>query len=134
MRLNPYLNFNGQCETAFRFYERCFGGRLIAMSPYEGSPMENEVPAAWHKKILHARLQVGEVLLMGGDELPEDYVAPKGFNVTLGLTDPAEADQIFSALAENGVVRMPLQETFWAFLFGMVTDRFGIPWMINCEK
>lgn len=104
------------------------------MSPYEGSPMENEVPSDWRKKILHARMQVGDVLLMGGDELPEDYEAPKGFNVTLGFDDPAAAERVFNALAENGTVRLPLQETFWAVRFGMVTDQFGIPWMINCEK
>ena len=104
MQLNPYLNFNGQCETAFKFYEQCFGGRMVAMSAFEGSPMENEVPPAWRKKILHARLQVGAVLLMGGDELPEDYEVPKGFNVTLGLDDPADAERIFGALAESGTV------------------------------
>jgi PhnB protein len=86
------------------------------------------------QKILHARMQVGDALLMGGDELPEDYDAPKGFNVTLGFDNPADAERVFGALAENGTVRMPLQETFWAVRFGMVTDRFGIPWMINCEK
>ena len=134
MHLNPYLNFNGQCETAFRFYEQCFGGRIIAMSPFAGSPMETEVPPEWRGKILHARMQVGTVLLMGGDELPEAYEAPRGFNVTLGIDEPAEAERIFAALAESGTVRMPLQETFWAVRFGMVTDRFGIPWMINCEK
>ena len=134
MQLNPYLNFNGQCEAAFRFYEQCFGGRIIAMSPFEGSPMEAEVPPEWRSKILHARMQVGNVLLMGGDELPEDYEVPRGFNVTLGIDDPAEAEGVFAALAENGTMRMPLQETFWALRFGMVTDRFGIPWMINCEK
>ena len=134
MQLNPYLNFNGQCETAFRFYEQCFGGTIVAMSPFAGSPMEKEVPSEWRQKILHARLLVGDVFLMGGDELPEDYEVPKGFNVTLGFEEPTDAERVFSELAVDGMVRMPLQETFWALRFGMVTDRFGIPWMINCEK
>ncbi len=96
--------------------------------------MEQEVPPERRKKILHARMQVGDVLLMGGDELPKDYENPQGFNVTLGPSDPADAERIFAMLAEHGTVRMPLQETFWAVRFGMVTDQFGIPWMINCEK
>ena len=84
--------------------------------------------------IKKAAAQRRNVLLMGGDELPEDYEAPRGFNVTLGIDDPAQAERVFAALAENGTMRMPLQPTFRALRFGMVTDRFGIPWMINCEK
>ncbi|MEO8205328.1 MAG: glyoxalase/bleomycin resistance/extradiol dioxygenase family protein [Chthoniobacterales bacterium] len=134
MHLNPYLNFNGQCEAAFQVYARILGGTIIAMSPFAGTPMEGEVPPDWQNKILHARMAWGEMLLMGGDELPEDYEAPKGFNVTLNITDPADADRIFAALADGGTIRMPIQETFWAHRFGMLTDPFGIPWMINCEK
>ena len=133
MRLNPYLGFNGQCEAAFKFYERCLRGKIEAMLSHEGTPMENQVPAEWRKKILHARLVVGDAVLMGGDMPPERYEAPKGLSVTIGVTEPAEAERIFKALSENGTVTMPLQQTFWAVRFGMLVDRFGIPWMINCE-
>jgi len=133
MQLNPYLGFNGQCEAAFKFYERCLRGKIEAMLSHEGTPMENQVPAEWRKKILHARLVVGDAVLMGGDMPPERYEAPKGLSVTIGVAEPAEAERIFKALSENGTVTMPLQQTFWAVRFGMLVDRFGIPWMVNCE-
>src|SRR5439155_23361729 len=90
-------------------------------------------PAEWRKKILHARLVVGDAVLMGGDMPPERYESPKGFSVTIGVTEPTEAERIFKALSENGTVTMSLQQTFWAVRFGMLVDRFGIPWMVNCE-
>jgi PhnB protein len=134
MQLNPYLNFNGQCEEAFRFYEQCFGGKIEFMMTHEGSPMADQVPKEWGKKIMHARLSVGNQVLLGSDAHGDCYAAPKGFAVSIDVTEPAEADRIFNALAENGTVQMPIQETFWAKRFGMLADRFGIPWMINCSK
>ena len=92
------------------------------------------MPPEWRGKILHTRMMVGDVALMGGDELPEDYVAPQGFNVTLNVEQAAAAERIFAALSESGTVTVPLQETFWAVRYGMLTDQFGIPWMINCER
>jgi len=134
MQLNPYLLFNGQCETAFKFYEKCLGGKIEAMILHEGTPAADQVPAEWRKKILHARLVVGDQVLMGSDAPPDRFQKPQGFSVSLGVKDPAEAERIFLALAENGKVRMPIQKTFWAARFGMLVDRFGIPWMLNCEK
>jgi PhnB protein len=86
----------------------------------------------WHGKIMHARL--GDRALMGSDAPPGRFDAPKGFHMSIGVDDPGEAERIFHALAENGTVTMPIQETFWAARFGMLVDQFGIPWMINCEK
>lgn len=134
MQLNPYLTFNGQCEAAFKFYERCLGGKIEAMIPHAGTPVEQHVPPEWCKKILHARLTMGGEVLMGSDAPPDRYEEPKGFSVSLQIKDPADAERIFAALAENGVVRMPLQQTFWAARFGMLVDRFGTPWMINCDQ
>ena len=134
MQLNPYLLFNGQCEAAFRFYERCLGGRIVAMMPHAGTPAEGQVPPEWRDKIIHARLVVGDQVLMGSDAPPDHFEKPQGFSVTLGIDNPVEAERFFNALAENGTVRMPIQQTFWAERFGMLVDRFGIPWMINCEK
>jgi PhnB protein len=134
MQLNPYLLFNGQCEAAFRFYEKCLGGKIEAMLTHEGTPAEQDVPPEWRKKILHARLTVGDQVLMASDAPPERYEKPKGFSVSLNVNAPAEAERIFHALAENGKVQMPLEQTFWAIRFGMCVDRFGIPWMVNCEK
>ncbi|HEY2918511.1 MAG TPA: VOC family protein [Candidatus Binatia bacterium] len=134
MQLNPYLTFNGQCEAAFKFYEQCLGGKIVAMVAHAGTPAEEHVPAEWRNKILHARLIVGDEVLMGSDAPPDRYEEAKGFSVTLGVDDPVDAERIFYALAEKGTVRMPLQQTFWALRFGMLVDRFGIPWMVNCEQ
>jgi len=98
------------------------------------SPMAGDVPVDWQKKIMHARMTVGEAVLMGADAPPDRYDAPKGFSVSLGIDTPAEAERIFNALAAGGTVQMPIQPTFWAERFGMVVDRFDIPWMVNCEK
>ena len=129
-----YLNFDGRCEAAFRFYERCFGGKVTSLITWGDSPMAKEAPPEWAAKILHATLSIGDVVLLGGDMLPKQYRQPQGFSVLLGLNDPVEAERIFAALTEEGTVDVPLQETFWASRYGWVTDRFGIPWTINCGE
>ncbi len=134
MQLNPYLMFDGQCEAAFKFYEGCLGGRIVAMVTHAESPVADQTPPpGWGDRILHARLIVGDTVLMGSDSPPEHQEAMKGFSVNIGIEDPAEAERVFHALAEGGTVRMPIQRTFWAERFGMLVDRFGTPWMINCE-
>ena len=134
MQVNPYLSFDGQCEAAFKLYERCFGGKIECMMTHDSRPGEYPVAAEWQKKILHATLRVGDQVLIGADAFPDRYQKPQGFSVTLGLKDQAEAERIFKALAERGTVEMALQETFWAVRFGVLVDRFGIPWTINCER
>jgi PhnB protein len=134
MRFSPYLNFSGQCEAAFKFYAKSLSGKLENMMTYAGSPVESHVPPDWRQKILHARLSVGDQILMGCDAPPDRFEQPKGFSVAIQIKDPAEAERIFEALAEGGTVRMPLQQTFWAARFGMLVDRFGTPWMVNCEQ
>ncbi len=132
MQLNPYLFFNGQCEAAFKAYAECLDGKIEAMIPHAGTPAEQGVPPEWRNKILHARMTVGNEVLMGSDAPPGRYEVPKGFSVSLEIRDPAEAERVFNTLAEKGDVHMPMQKTFWAERFGMLTDRFGTPWMINC--
>ena len=134
VQLHPYLNFNGQCRKAFTFYEQCLGGQIVMIQTHADSPIAGEVPSEWHDRILHARLVVGDAVLMGSDSPPEHYAPPQGLYVSVQVDDPADADRIFHALAENGMVTMPIEETFWAARFGMVVDRFGTPWMINCER
>ncbi len=92
------------------------------------------MPAEWGDKIMHARMTVGNQILMASDAPPGRYNKPAGFSVNIGLTDAAEADRVFNALAEKGQVHMPIGETFWAVRFGMLVDQFGIPWMVNVEK
>jgi len=134
MQLNPYLFFNGQCEAAFKFYAELLGGKIIAMMTHAATPAENQVPPEWREKIIHARMVVGGQLLMGSDAPPGHFQQPQGFSVSLLVDEPEDAERIFHTLAENGTVKMPLQKTFWAIRFGMLVDRFGIPWMVNCEE
>ncbi len=135
MQLSTYLFFNGNCEAAFKFYERVLGGKIEMMMTHTGTPAEKEVPLEWRDKIMHARLNVDGFALMASDAPPgRNDKAVGGFSVSLNLNDPARAERIFHALAENGTVRMPIQETFWAERFGMLVDQFGTPWMVNCDK
>jgi PhnB protein len=134
MKLNPHLEFSGQCEAAFKFYEKCLGGEIVMMMKYGDSPMAEEMPPELRDKIIHATFALGDHVLTGADAAPEVYEKPRGFSLLLSLDVAAEADRIFMALAENGVVEMALEETFWALRFGMVVDQFGTPWMINCGK
>jgi PhnB protein len=133
MQVNAYLSFNGGCEEAFRCYERAFGGQLGTIFRYGGSPMAAQRPADWQDKVMHTTLTVGQQVLNVGDVAPGQYEEPKGFSLSLNMTNEADAERIFSELAKDGRVIMALQKTFWAERFAHVVDRFGIPWMINCE-
>ncbi len=134
MRINTYLTFNGQCEAAFRHYEKCLGGKIVFMLKYGDSPMAGDTPTERRDHILHATFQLGDQVLGGVDSPPETYRKPQGFFVTLNLSDVAEAERIFASLAENGNVQMALQETFWAKRFGVLVDQFGTPWMMDCAS
>ena len=134
MKLTPYLSFDGQCEAAFHFYEKCLGGKITFMMTFGESPMADQAPPEWSKKILHTTLTVGDQLLQGSDAFPGAYQKPQGISVSISITAVADAERIFHALAEKGEVQMPIQETFWAQRFGVLTDQFGTPWLINCEK
>lgn len=134
MQINPYLSFNGDCEAAFKLYEECLAGKLGPIFRYAGSPMADQVPADWQNKIMHASVAIGEQIVMGGDVAPDRYEKPRGFSLSLQLTSTTQAEQIFHRLAKDGTVLVPLEKTFWAALYGVVTDRFGIPWTINCEE
>jgi PhnB protein len=131
MNLSFHLTFAGQCEAAFAFYESCLGGTIVTMLRYGDSPMAAQTPPEWRDKIVHATIKIGGNLLAGADALPRDYLPPQGFFVLLDIDDVSEAERVFHSLSENGTVHMPMQETFWATRFGVLTDRFGIPWEIN---
>jgi PhnB protein len=133
MQLITYLTLGGQCEAAFKFYEACLRGKIEALITFGSTPSATEMPASWKDKIMHARLSVGDQVLMGSDGQPNQPVESKGFSVSVVVKDPAEADRIFAALAKNATVSMPIQKTFFAERFGMLTDQFGVPWMVNCE-
>ena len=134
LSINLGLHFNGECEAAFKFYERCFGAKTRMLLAWGSSPLAAQAPPGFGAKILHASLPIGGTVLTGGDVAPAHYAPPRGFGIQIGVDDVDEAERLFAMLAEGGTVGMPLQETFWARRYGVVVDRFGIPWEINCEK
>lgn len=133
MQLNPYLIFNGDCAEAFKFYEQTLGGQIESQMTFAGSPAAEHVPAEFADKVLHATMKIEGQTIMASDAPPGKYERPTGISVAIGLNDRDRGERIFNALAENGRVEMPFQKTFWASGFGMCVDRFGIPWMVNCE-
>ena len=132
--LNPYLFYSGNCEAAFKYYEKVLGGKIEMMLRSDEAPESMPATPGWEKKIMHARMTVGDQVLMASDAPPGRRDDMKGFSVALQIPDPAEAERVFHALADKGTVQLPIQETFWARRFGMLVDQFGTPWMINCEK
>ena len=134
MQIHPYLAFDGQCEAAFNFYEKCLGGKITFKMTNGESPMAAQMPPEAHGRIMHMALEVGNQVVAGADAPPGHFKKPQGFCVSINTDDAATAERTFNALAENGHVDMPMQETFWALRFGMLTDQFGIPWMVNCSR
>ena len=132
MQVNPYLFYNGNCEAAFKYYEKVLGGEIEAMLTHEGTPAAEHTPPEWQKKIIHAKISIDGEVLMASDAPPGHFHQPQGFSVSLTVEDPAEAERKFKALSEGGSVNMPFGKTFFSKGFGMGTDQFGIPWMVNC--
>ena len=134
MQLSPYLFFNGQCAEAIKFYEQAIGAKLLFKMTWGESPMAGELPPEAHNWIMHSTLQLGEGQIMCADSPPGSYEKPAGMSVSLHVSDAGEGERLFKALSENGNAAMPFQKTFWSSGFGMAVDRFGIPWMVNCEQ
>ena len=134
MKLSPYLMFNGDCAEAFKFYEQTFGGKILGLMTNGTSPMAHKTAPELKDKIMHAALLIGDVTLMGADAPPGRYEKPQGIHVTVAIATSAESERVFAALAEKATIIMPIQQTFWTARFGMLVDRFGIPWMINCDQ
>ncbi|HEY2682193.1 MAG TPA: VOC family protein [Steroidobacteraceae bacterium] len=134
MNFSPYLSFKGNCREAFAFYTKTFNGKLIMQMTYGEAPTGQEMPGATRDQIMHARIEINGQHLMGSDAPGEHYKPSQGIQVAVGVAEPAEAERIFKALSEGGSTYMPMQETFWALRFGMCSDRFGVPWIVNCEK
>jgi PhnB protein len=133
MKLRPHLTFCGNCEEAFKVYERILGGKITAMLPWGRSPAATEVPEDWRGKIVHATLTFGGAELAGADVPPNQYERPQGFAVLLSVTPHAAGKRIFDELAAGGRVQMPFQKTFWSSGFGVLVDRFGTPWEVTVE-
>ncbi|MFS8063746.1 MAG: VOC family protein [Luteimonas sp.] len=136
MQLIPYLNFDGQCKEAFDFYAKVLGGKITGQMRYRDSPMCDQMPADARDRIMHSQLAIGDAVLMGADGPPPPPHAPQAVGTTINimLDTPVDAERIFAALAEGGDIKMPMAETFWAQRWGMLVDRYGKPWMVNCMK
>jgi|SRR5712671_2138389 len=134
MHINTYLNFDGRCDAAIKFYQEALGAKLMFKMTWGESPMAKDMPKGTQDLIMHSTLAVGDGHIMCADAPPGQYKKPTGMTVSIGLSDKAEAERIFNALSTNGSVSMPFAQTFWAAGFGMCTDQFGVPWMVNCEN
>ncbi len=128
MLLNTYVNFAGKCKEAFRFYEKHLGGRIEMMMTHGEAPDQSRVDLNWKDAVLHARVSIGGVNLLGADT--PDAQPMRSAYLTLSVDSDAEAERIFSLLAKDGEIFMPMEETFFATRFGQLRDRFGINWMI----
>ena len=136
--INTYLNFNGNCEDAFNFYKTVFGGEFIDTSRFGEMPQVEgfTVPEADKNKIMHIGLPIGNTILMGSDtggDWAPTFVQGNNFSVSIKPENKEEADIIFNGLSADGQVTMPMEDTFWGAYFGMLTDKFGINWMVNFE-
>lgn len=134
MQVEPYLFFNGRCEEALDFYRRALGAEVTSLMRYKDSPEPMEpgmVPSGSEDKVMHANLRIGETQIMASDGDCAGQPDFRGFSLTITVADAAEADRMFAALADGGQVQMPLARTFWSPRFGMLSDRFGLGWMVN---
>jgi PhnB protein len=134
MKLNPYLDFDGRCREAFQFYEKTLGGRIVFIQTIGESPMASSMPPDAHGRVMHVTLHIGDQVLQGADAHPGQFTKPAGFCVALHFDDAVEGERVFGALAKDGTVQMPFQETFWAKGFGMLVDQFGTPWIVNAGQ
>jgi PhnB protein len=134
MKINPYLNFSGQCEEAFRFYEKVLGGNIVAIFHFGQSPMAGHFGADWDGKVMHVSLKVGDQTILGSDVPEKYYRQPQGFSVCLDFEEIDQAESAYAALSEGGQITMAIQETFWAKRYAQFADRFGTTWMINVSK
>jgi PhnB protein len=134
MKLNTYLNYGGNCAQAFRFYEQHLGGKIAAMMTRAEMPGASDVPPELRNTVLYACIALGETKLMGSDVPPERFQPMRSAYLSLRVDSTAEAERLHALLAEGGEIFMPLQETFFAFRFSMLRDRFGTSWMIIHQR
>jgi PhnB protein len=135
MKIEPYLTFYGRCEEALTFYQEKLGAEVVLKMRFDEAPQDVAQTAPEHaKKIMHASLKIGSSILMASDGDMSKPAAHAGFSISIQTEDVAAGEKAFNGLAEGGSIRMPWGPTFWALGFGLVTDKFGIPWMVNVER
>ena len=134
MRVEPYLFFNGRCEEAVEFYKKALGAKVAMLMRFKDSPEPHApgmLPPGSENKVMHVSFRVGDTTVMASDGFCKGQTDFQGLSLSLTVSNEAEADRIFAALADGGQVQMPLNKTFWSPRFGMVTDRFGLGWMVT---
>ncbi len=133
MQIEPYLFFNGRCEVAIEFYKKTLGVEVLYMMRYKDSPEPQPpgmLPSGSENKIMHMNFRIGNSTIMASDGQCQGTMNFQGFSLTISVKDAAEAESVFTALAEGGQIQMPLSQTFFSPRFGMVADRFGVSWMV----
>ena len=134
MKVQAYVSFVGRCEEALEFYKKSIGAEVTSLMRWKESPdAAMKAPPGFEEKIINAAFRIGETELMADDGMGEKTAEFKGMTLAIGVANDAEAKRVFTALGESGSVQMPLMKTFWTSSFGMLTDKFGVPWMVNVE-
>lgn len=134
MEFAPYLFFTGgKCEEALNFYKRVFGGEISQITRWKDAPSEMSMPAELGERIMHSTFSSPAVNFMASDARPTTKYGDSAISLSLGMDDASEAKRIFDALSQHGKVEMALEKTFWGAMFGMLTDKYGFDWMINCQ-
>lgn len=134
MKLYTYLNYGGNCKQAFEFYETHLGGKIISMVTHGEQPAPDKSPPNWKNAVLHARIEMGDTVLLGADIPPDRFKPMRSAYLTLLVESNAEAERIFALLSDDGEIFMKMEETFYAHRFAMLRDRFGTSWMLMHEK
>jgi PhnB protein len=134
MKLYTYLNYGGNCRQAFEFYATHLGGRITMLTTHGEQPEANKVPPEWKNAVLHARIELGDTIVLGADIPPERFQPMRSAYLSLMVDSVDEAERIYALLTEDGQIFMPMEETFFAHRFAMFRDRFGTSWMLLHER
>lgn len=135
MKVQAYITFNGRCEEALEFYKKSIGAEVTGLMRWKGNPDKNmKLPPGWDEKVMNASFRVGDTHLMADDGMSQATPGFKGMTLALSAASDADTRRLFDALAEGGIAQMPLAKTFWTSSFGMLTDKFGVPWMVMTES
>lgn len=134
MQLHTYLNYGGNCEEAFKFYEKHLDGKITMLMRHGEQPDTKNVPPGWGNAVLHARMNLGGTVLLGADIPPDRFQPIRSAYLSLMLGSDTEADRVFALLSEGGQIFMPMAETFFASRFAMLRDKFGTSWMLLHPK
>ena len=134
MKVQAYITFDGRCEEALEFYKKSIGAKVTSLLRWKDTPDKNMTgPTGYSEKVMNATFRIGETYLMADDGMGDKKAEFKGMTLAIIVADDREAKRVFTALDDEGLITMPLMETFWTSLFGMVTDKFGVPWMVSVE-